>query len=74
MPTEDYMSDDYIASLMTKDARESSIKYSALGLQSLLPKRSAKTPLGYSAKADDSHQADNERPETEHEVLAEYHP
>ncbi|MCJ1473477.1 hypothetical protein MMC13_002128 [Lambiella insularis] len=39
MPSEDYMSDEYVATLMTKDAKDSSIKYSALGLQALLPKR-----------------------------------
>jgi len=39
MPSEIYMSDDYVASLMSKDAKESTIKYSALGLQALLPKR-----------------------------------
>ncbi|MCJ1250670.1 hypothetical protein MMC30_007898 [Trapelia coarctata] len=43
MPSEDYMSDDYVASLMTKDAKESTIKYSALGLQALLPKRPTTT-------------------------------
>jgi hypothetical protein len=39
MPSEDFMSDDYVASLMTKDAKETTIKYSALGLQALIPKR-----------------------------------
>ena len=33
------MSDDYVASLLAKDAKDSSIKYSALGLQALLPRR-----------------------------------
>ena len=33
--------DEYIGKLLAKDARESSIKYSALGLQALLPKRYA---------------------------------
>ena len=39
MPSEDYMSDDYVASLLAKDAKDGSIKYSALGLQALLPRR-----------------------------------
>lgn len=39
MPSEDYMSDDYVANLLAKDAKDISIKYSALGLQALLPKR-----------------------------------
>ncbi|MCJ1393474.1 hypothetical protein MMC18_006349 [Xylographa bjoerkii] len=39
MPSEDYMSDEYVAKLMSKDAKESTIRYSALGLQALLPKR-----------------------------------
>ena len=39
MPAEDYMSDDFVASLMKKDAKDSSIKYSTVGLQALLPKR-----------------------------------
>ncbi|MCJ1312104.1 hypothetical protein MMC25_005778 [Agyrium rufum] len=43
MATEDYMSDEYIAKLLAKDARESSIKYSTLGMQALHPKRSPTT-------------------------------
>ena len=39
MPSEDYMSDDYVASILTQDANDSTMKYSALGLQALLPKR-----------------------------------
>jgi len=31
--------DDYVAQLLAKDARESSIKYSALGMQAYLPRR-----------------------------------
>jgi hypothetical protein len=34
-------SDDYVASLLAKDAKESSIKYSALGLEAFLPSRYA---------------------------------
>ena len=39
MPSEDYMSDDYVAKVLTKDAKESTIKYSVMGLQGPLPKR-----------------------------------
>ncbi|KAL9117582.1 MAG: hypothetical protein Q9187_005881 [Circinaria calcarea] len=39
MPSEDYMSDDYVAKIMTKDAKESTVKYSTMGLQGPLPKR-----------------------------------
>ncbi|MCJ1366077.1 hypothetical protein MMC16_005202 [Acarospora aff. strigata] len=39
MPAEDYMSDEYVAGLLKKDAKDSTIKYSALGLQALLPRR-----------------------------------
>ncbi|MCJ1359072.1 MAG: hypothetical protein MMC33_009072 [Icmadophila ericetorum] len=39
MPTLGELSDDYVAKLLTKDAKESTTKYSALGLQALLPKR-----------------------------------
>ena len=39
MPSEDHISDDYVAKLITKDAKESTIRYSAFGLQELLPKR-----------------------------------
>lgn len=39
MPLEDYMSDDYVANLLAKDAKDSTTKYSALGLQASLPKR-----------------------------------
>lgn len=31
--------DDYVAQLLAKDARESSIKYSALGMQAYMPRR-----------------------------------
>ena len=39
MSATDELSDDYVAKLLTKDAKESTIKYSALGLQAFLPKR-----------------------------------
>ncbi|KAI9715872.1 MAG: hypothetical protein M1812_005692 [Candelaria pacifica] len=39
MPSEDPLSDDYVASLLKSDAKSRSIKYSALGLQSFLPQR-----------------------------------
>ncbi len=35
------MSDEFVASVLKNDARDSSIRYSALGLQALLPKRYA---------------------------------
>jgi hypothetical protein len=38
MAKEDF-SDDYIAGLLAKDARDSSIKYSSLGLEAFLPNR-----------------------------------
>jgi len=33
------LSDDYVASLLAKDAKESSIKYSALGMEAFLPSK-----------------------------------
>lgn len=33
------MSDEYVAGLLKKDAKDSTTKYSALGLQVLLPRR-----------------------------------
>jgi len=33
MTNEEIMTDDYVAGLLAKDAKESSIKYSALGLE-----------------------------------------
>ncbi|KAH6671844.1 hypothetical protein B0J14DRAFT_81872 [Halenospora varia] len=36
MANEDILTDDYVANLLTKDARESSIKYSAMGLEGLV--------------------------------------
>ncbi|MCJ1315953.1 hypothetical protein MMC15_001273 [Xylographa vitiligo] len=39
MPSEDYMSDEYVAKLMSKDAKDTTMKYSVLGIQALLPKR-----------------------------------
>ena len=40
MPKEEYLSDDFVASLLCRDAKENTIKYSALGLESLFPQRS----------------------------------
>ena len=33
MANDDILTDDYVASLLAKDAKESSIKYSSLGLE-----------------------------------------
>jgi hypothetical protein len=35
----DIDSDDYVAKLLAEDAKNSSIKYSSMGLSALLPKR-----------------------------------
>ena len=39
MPSSEHLSDDYVAQLLAKDAKTSNAKYSAYGLQELLPKR-----------------------------------
>ena len=39
MPGKDELSDDYVASLLAKDAKTSNVKYSTYGLQELLPRR-----------------------------------
>ncbi|KAI4165212.1 MAG: hypothetical protein LQ342_001080 [Letrouitia transgressa] len=39
MSHDDVFSDDYVAQLLTKDAKESSIKYASYGLRAFLPKR-----------------------------------
>ena len=39
MPAKDELSDDYVASLLAKDAKTSNVKYSTYGLQELLPRR-----------------------------------
>ena len=39
MPSHDTLSDDYVASLLAKDAKDRTIKYSSYGLGGLLPKR-----------------------------------
>lgn len=39
MPDTSEMSDDFVASLLAKDAKDSSIKYSALGMEAFLPKK-----------------------------------
>ena len=41
MPLNEKFSDDYVASLLAKDAKDRSIKYSSYGLGALLPKRYA---------------------------------
>jgi hypothetical protein len=33
MPNDDILTDDYVADLLAKDAKESSIKYSSMGLE-----------------------------------------
>ena len=39
MPLREELSDDYVASLLARDAKSSNAKYSQYGLQELLPKR-----------------------------------
>ncbi|KAL8839049.1 MAG: hypothetical protein Q9170_001885 [Blastenia crenularia] len=39
MPSSEALTDDYLAQLLAKDAKDRSIKYSRYGLQSFLPKR-----------------------------------
>ena len=39
MPKEDQFSDDYVASLLAKDAKDSTARYLTSGLQALLPRR-----------------------------------
>lgn len=38
-PLDDLISEDYVATLLKKDARESNQRYSVHGLDALLPKR-----------------------------------
>ncbi|KAL2009049.1 hypothetical protein VTN00DRAFT_7243 [Thermoascus crustaceus] len=68
-PTSD---DDYVAQLLAKDARESSIKYSALGMQAYMPRRptsGAPKPntrfLRHIIKETDNHNAALKRKEEE---------
>jgi hypothetical protein len=39
MPPNDYMSEDYVTELLKRDAKESSKKYSLIGVEALMPKR-----------------------------------
>ena len=39
MPTKDDLSDDYVARILSRDAKAISTKYSVYGLQELLPRR-----------------------------------
>lgn len=39
MPASEHLSDDYVAQLLAKDAKISNAKYSAYGLQDVLPRR-----------------------------------
>ena len=39
MPPTNSLTDDYVASLLAKDAKLSTAKYSSYGLSTLLPKR-----------------------------------
>ena len=46
MPSDDKLSDDYVATLLAKDAKDRSIKYSSYGLGAFLPKRYVNSDLG----------------------------
>lgn len=39
MPASEHLSDEYVAQLLARDAESSNAKYSAYGLQELLPRR-----------------------------------
>ncbi|KAL8953993.1 MAG: hypothetical protein Q9222_000203 [Ikaeria aurantiellina] len=39
MPSSEALTDEYLAQLLAKDAKDKTIKYSSYGLQSLLPRR-----------------------------------
>ncbi|KAL8897795.1 MAG: hypothetical protein Q9192_002408 [Flavoplaca navasiana] len=39
MPSSEALTDDYVAQLLAKDAKDRTIKYSSFGLQAILPKR-----------------------------------
>jgi hypothetical protein len=39
MPGSEAFTDDYVAGLLAKDAKDASIKYSAMGLEALLPSK-----------------------------------
>ena len=39
MPSSEALTDDYVAQLLAKDAKDRTIKYSSYGLQAILPKR-----------------------------------
>lgn len=72
MPSNDTLSDDYIASLLAKDAKDRTIKYSSLGLGALLPKRSAPaTPRPKSRP--NSLQTHDQRPKAEHPISEEHY-
>jgi hypothetical protein len=43
MADNDILNDDYVAGLLAKDAKESPIKYSAMGLDEFKPSRYATT-------------------------------
>lgn len=39
MPSSEALTDDYVAQLLAKDAKDRTIKYSSFELQAILPKR-----------------------------------
>lgn len=47
MPATDELSDDYVASLLAKDAKNRNVKYSTYGLQELLPRRLSNVVIAF---------------------------
>ena len=69
------MDDDYVAQILAKEAKESSMKYSSQGLSALMP---SKFVCPYSLcfacyKADKHLQADEQCPQTKYPLSAQPH-
>jgi hypothetical protein len=73
------MDDEYVAQLLAKEAKESSIKYSTQGLSALMPSKFVCSHIALAFQRLHAHktnrhlQADEQCPQTEYPLLTEPH-
>jgi hypothetical protein len=71
MASDDILTDDYVAGLLAKDAKESSIKYSAVGLDAF--KESKYVARRYDAIHANRTKTSSEQAEAQYPIPAKYH-
>ena len=74
MPSKDELSEEALTEILKKEAKESSIKYSALGLEAFLPKRSGSQMILRPVLTFGDFKAHYRSPEAQHKILEKHHP